>query len=283
MNSFIKKRSIIGFILLGLITVGIYWIVEFCIFGKEINDLCEGDGEDNMFYLLAWLLGIVTLGIYPLYWFYKAVKRLNDNGYRYKLNIKYSASGFITVALLGGVFGGVGLIAAWCMLLEDLNQYSEVAGYFEPFPYTKDIFERQQRKESALAPVAQFGAANYQNGQPQQNVFEQTVIAQKPTSGEIVGVGGSCNGYRINLADKEEIIIGRDTQSCNLLLADSPSVSRRHVSVKYDATSDKYIVTDMSTAGTFVDNNRLSAHQPAFIERGKVITIANTENSFLLN
>ena len=97
----IKKRNIALFIFLGFITCGIYWIVVFCKISKDINRICEGDGRDTMFYLWTWLLGIVTLGIYPLVWFYKAMDRLCDNGYRYAVRVKHSGGDFLLWTLLG--------------------------------------------------------------------------------------------------------------------------------------------------------------------------------------
>ena len=73
----------------------------FCKISKDINRICEGDGRDTMFYLWTWLLGIVTLGIYPLVWFYKAMDRLCDNGYRYAVRVKHSGGDFLLWTLLG--------------------------------------------------------------------------------------------------------------------------------------------------------------------------------------
>lgn len=292
MNSFIKKRSITGFILLGLITIGIYWIVEFCIFGKEVNELCEGDSQDNMHYLLALLLGMVTLGIYPIYWFYKAIKRLEDNGYRYKVVVKNTASNYILWTLLGIFLFGIGPIVGFCMLVSDLNQFSDVAGYFEPFPYTPNIYERQQYSVMQLQPAnAMVAGSNFianpvgetiplvdHSGVP--SSLQKPVV--EPRKREILGIGGECDGYKIPVSANDEIIIGRDPNQCNIVLS-SNTVSAKHAVIRWDAGNDKYIVLDCSTNGVFMDGARLEPNQSVFVDYGKQITIGKTNNSFLLS
>ena len=88
------------------------------------------------FYLWTWLLGIVTLGIYPLVWFYKAMDRLCDNGYRYAVRVKHSGGDFLLWTLLGS-FIAVGPIVAYCYFVADINQFEPFVGYVEPKPYRR--------------------------------------------------------------------------------------------------------------------------------------------------
>lgn len=97
MVSAIKERSMFGYIVLSVLTLGIYHIVFWTKLSKDVNALCEGDGKKTMKYVFCWLLNIVTLGIFGFVWKYKLAKRLQNNAARYDL--KFSESGALVVVL----------------------------------------------------------------------------------------------------------------------------------------------------------------------------------------
>ncbi|MBR1532285.1 MAG: DUF4234 domain-containing protein, partial [Eubacterium sp.] len=122
----VRYRNIFLFILLSIVTLGIYPLVAYCIMGEEVNDICRGDGDNNMFYLLAALLGIVTLGIYPIVWYCKAMNRLCNNGYRYGITVRHTGTEFLLWYLFGILLFGVGPIVALCLFVSDLNQFANL-------------------------------------------------------------------------------------------------------------------------------------------------------------
>ncbi len=102
----IRERSFITYILLSVITLGIYPIVYWTKISNEVNVLCEGDGKKTMKFVYAWLLNFVTFGIFGIIWEYQLAKRLNDNAARYNLRFSESA-GLIVVlnTIYAPVFG----------------------------------------------------------------------------------------------------------------------------------------------------------------------------------
>lgn len=72
----IKQRSLLKFILLGIITLGIYDIVFLYGWTKDNNTLCKGVGKDSPNYIAVLLLSMITCGIYGLYWYFKMGDRL---------------------------------------------------------------------------------------------------------------------------------------------------------------------------------------------------------------
>lgn len=57
------------YILLSLVTCGIYGIIEMCILSVDINDIARPhDGRTTMFYLLACLIGYPTMGVFLIVW-----------------------------------------------------------------------------------------------------------------------------------------------------------------------------------------------------------------------
>ncbi len=97
MVSAIKERGMITYILLSVLTLGIYHIVFWTKLSKDVNALCEGDGKKTMKYVFCFLLNIVTVGIFGFVWKYKLAKRLQENAARYDL--KFSESGALVVVL----------------------------------------------------------------------------------------------------------------------------------------------------------------------------------------
>ena len=97
MVSAIKERSMFSYIILSILTLGIYHIVFWTKLSKDVNALCEGDGKKTMKYVFCFLLNIITVGIFGFVWKYKLAKRLQENAARYDL--KFSESGALVVVL----------------------------------------------------------------------------------------------------------------------------------------------------------------------------------------
>lgn len=71
-----KKRSIIGMIVLTIVTIGIYGLYWYISFQVELKAKTgEGFGGWGHFFLT-----IFTFGIYPIYWQYAAGERLAKLG-----------------------------------------------------------------------------------------------------------------------------------------------------------------------------------------------------------
>ena len=117
MTSGIKQRGFITYLLLSIVTLGIYHIVFWTKLSKEVNVLCEGDGKKTMKYVFVWLLNIVTLGIFGLVWKCKLANRLRNNAARY--NLRFSESGALVVvySTVGFILAGCGpLVANWALI-----------------------------------------------------------------------------------------------------------------------------------------------------------------------
>lgn len=276
----VKKRNLFLFIFLGVITVGIYWIVAFCIMGNEINDICDGDDKHTMFYLWAWLLGLITFGIFPLIWFYKAMERLKDNGYRYQINVKHSGGEFILWFLLGS-FIVVGPIVAFCYFAADINQFSEYVGLVNPCPYTENPVERLDYKKTwNFIPDYSNPQPDIDNGCIQVEEKETDVF----TEGNVMCISGDFQGYSFPVKDNKELIIGKDPAVCNVVIdAKYKTISRKHVGIRFDKQHQIYQVVDYSTNGTFVTNGeKLQTNQISYLKKGTVINLGNSDCSFRL-
>ena len=334
----IKNRSLGVVILLSLFTFGIYPIVLFCKGGKEVNMICEGDGKNNMHYLLAGLLGIVTLGIYPIVWACKAMNRLQDNAYRYgpSVHVPNSGGSFVLWTYLGS-FIGVGPIVAIYKFAEDLNCFAGVYGNIAPLPYTTNQVERialaqnnqfvpnfapngqpqqmppapaqPQLAAQPAAPAPQIPQNVQQPPQPQYKPHNQMPPQPEPTvqtpppevdgvpptspargyspvnlSGTVTGVAGMYADFPFPILDGEELTIGTNAAASNIVIdINGKYVSSRHVTIKYNAANNTYVVTDTSTNGTFTEDNvKLQKNTPKLLSAGQVIYLGTRENGFRL-
>ncbi len=103
--------------------------------------------------------------------------------------------------------------------------------------------------------------------------------------GKIVFTSGCCAGYDIPIKPGTRIVIGKDPSQCSIIIDKSyAKVSRTHCSVEYDSYNNVYVVTDMSTNGTkIVGGPKLQRGAPSYLDRGTVINLAGTDNTFRLD
>lgn len=103
--------------------------------------------------------------------------------------------------------------------------------------------------------------------------------------GRIVFTSGCCAGYDIPIKPGTRIVIGKDPSQCSIIIDKSyAKVSRTHCSVEYDSYNNVYVVTDMSTNGTkIVGGPKLQRGAPSYLDRGTVINLAGTDNTFRLD
>jgi len=115
------NRSIVKYILLTIITCGIYALWYQHKIAQDINTICDGDGKHTGGLLKFFILGVVTLGVYILIWYFGVANRLISNAERY--GVKISGDG--KIVLLWRVFGvflfGVGPFVAENIIMENTN------------------------------------------------------------------------------------------------------------------------------------------------------------------
>ena len=88
-----SDRGLLKFVLLTILTFGIYGIVTYSHISEELNIVASRyDGQRTMHYMLMTLLAPFTLGIYGLVWMHKLTKRVGAEvkrrGYDYQFGVK---------------------------------------------------------------------------------------------------------------------------------------------------------------------------------------------------
>lgn len=105
------NRGLLKFILLSLITFGIYGLVVLSNISSDINTIASRyDGKKTMHYcLVLFIFSWLTLGIVPIVWYHKLSKRIGGELRRRGINYSFGAGtywgwDFFGVLILVGPF-----------------------------------------------------------------------------------------------------------------------------------------------------------------------------------
>lgn len=114
-------RNIVMYVLLTIITCGIYGFYFIYSMAQDVNTACQGDGNKTSGLLAFILLSYVTCGIYAIYWEYSLGNRLASNAYRYGFNFQENGSTVLLWHLVGYLLCGLGPFIAMHILIKNTN------------------------------------------------------------------------------------------------------------------------------------------------------------------
>lgn len=114
-------RSLLMYILLNIVTCGIYSYFFFYALARDVNVACEGDGKHTAGLLKFILLSIVTCGIYSWVWYYSLGNRLAFNAPRYGMNFQENGTTILLWMLFGVLLCGIGPFIAWNIIIKNTN------------------------------------------------------------------------------------------------------------------------------------------------------------------
>lgn len=114
-------RSVIGWLLLSIVTCGIYpYYFLYCL-ARDINVMCQDDGDSTPGLAEFILLSFVTCGFYALYWYYKIGNRLQANAPRYGLMFQENGTTVLMWQIVGALLCGLGPIFAMNIIIKNTN------------------------------------------------------------------------------------------------------------------------------------------------------------------
>ncbi len=116
-----QDRSLLTYILLTIITCGIYGIYFIYALANDMNVVCNGDGEKTSGLGAYILLTIVTCGIYAYYWQYKLANRQQANAPRYGFSIQQNGTTVLMWQLVGLLLCGIGPFIALNIIIKNMN------------------------------------------------------------------------------------------------------------------------------------------------------------------
>ncbi len=118
----IKQRSFGIYLLLSIITCGIYSIIFWYQYTEDINEICRGDGHESPNYIIVILLSIITCGIYGYIWYYSQANRLQAAANKYGISIQGDGTIVLLWMILGSLLFGIGPFIAFYILINNMNQ-----------------------------------------------------------------------------------------------------------------------------------------------------------------
>ena len=114
-------RSLVAYILLSLITCGIYsWYFIYAL-ARDVNAVCAGDGKSTAGLIKLILLSMITCGFYGLYWYYALGNRLAENAPRYGLSFQENGTTVLLWYLVGMLACGIGPFVGMHIIIKNAN------------------------------------------------------------------------------------------------------------------------------------------------------------------
>lgn len=115
-------RSLFMYIVLSVITCGIYGWYFIYKLAQDTNKMCAGDGERTAGLGMYILLSIITCGFYSIYWLYKIQDRFQDAGMRYGVMIRETGTTVVLWCVVGSLLCGLGSFIAINIVITSANQ-----------------------------------------------------------------------------------------------------------------------------------------------------------------
>lgn len=114
-------RNLAMYILLSIVTCGIYSYYFIYKMAKDVNVACEGDGKQTSGLVAFILLSMITCGIYAWVWYYNLANRLQENAPRYGLVFSDNGTSVLLWLILGSWLCGIGGFVAMNILIKNTN------------------------------------------------------------------------------------------------------------------------------------------------------------------
>lgn len=145
LNPIRDDRSIVPFILLNFITLGIYGIWYLHQWIKDINRMCEGDGKHTEGVVLYYLLTLVTCGFYAYYWWFKVGERLYRRSIAEGVHSDISGAKLLLCFLLGMVTCSFCIWYAYHLAMKATNELA--VAYNQKYVYNMAVIDANRGED----------------------------------------------------------------------------------------------------------------------------------------
>lgn len=118
------NRGVLKYILLTIITFGIYAIYFEYTFARDMNIVCSGDGKRTRGVLAQVIFSLLTFGIYGIVWTYGVGERINTNCFKRQILSPCTGGALLLWQIVGALII-IGPFIALHKRLEGLNRLCE--------------------------------------------------------------------------------------------------------------------------------------------------------------
>ena len=293
-----ENRSLGMYILLSIVTCGIYSYIFIYEMARDTNILCEGDGKETPGLVKLILLSLVTCGIYVWIWYYNLGNRLAENAPRYGLQFQETGTTILLWQIFGILLCGIGPYIAINILIKNMNalahEYNigamknerdeqQSASSLYSVESTPELCEiPSTTAEPAPIPVTTAEPAPMPVTTAESSVSPiAPKVADVPPMGKVQCTKGAAVGQGFQLPQERKVVVGKNPQKANLVVNDQ-HISNIHCSIQYNPGNNTYSVIDHSTNGTFVNGIRMPKNVPTVYPAGTVLSLADGNNEITL-
>lgn len=118
-------RNIVMYILLTIITCGIYGYYFIYKLAQDVNEMCRDDGKKTGGLIAFILLSFVTCGLYAYYWYYQLANRIQMNAPKYGITVSESGTTILLWCVIGLLVCGIGPLIAMHLIIKNTNALAE--------------------------------------------------------------------------------------------------------------------------------------------------------------
>lgn len=283
----IQQRDFWIFVVLNILTCGLYSLFFWYVWNEDVNRICEGDGQDVPNYIIVIILGILTCGIYTYYWMYKQGNRLQANAMRYGVRMQENGSSLLLWALLGYLTCALTIYYSYYLMVRMVNQiapeYNARIGYGNGQGYGQNQnYGSNQGYGQNYGTNPGYGQnQSYESGQRFDN--GQSFDRYGSGKGRIICLSGPEPQRVTEITDAQTLVLGQDGSVCNHIIMGF-AVEAKHCSITYRKFDDMYLVTDHSVRGTYkaADDTRLKGEEMTELPAGSVIYLGDRRTMYRL-
>ena len=116
------NRSLFKYIIFTIFTCGIYPIYYIHALARDLNAVCDGDGEHTSGFLAYFFLSIFTCGLYHFYWNYKVAGRIYNNSERYGIRISEDGTSVLLWLIIGTFLCFIASLFGYSIIMKNANK-----------------------------------------------------------------------------------------------------------------------------------------------------------------
>lgn len=152
------RRGVVSFILLGIVTLGIYDLVLLSHVQKEINEIYGEEDKKSSPFWISWAFGWISLGIVPLIWCCKVAEKIHVLQDAMALPKPKTSFASLFNWSVFGLFILVGPWIGWHNFFVSLNKIEEALNAGEAAKVVEP--EVEQQKKLLNVPIVDQNAKN---------------------------------------------------------------------------------------------------------------------------
>lgn len=121
------NRSLLKYIVFSIFTCGIYGLYFIYALARDLNAVCDGDGEETSGLVQFIFFSIITCGIYTFYWYYKVGNRIHANAPRFNRLVDENGTTVLLWMVIGQLLCGIATIYADYIIIKNMNTLTRAA------------------------------------------------------------------------------------------------------------------------------------------------------------